>query len=158
MSRPQSLLRRWAIPLATLPVLCTVVFAFSLGPSPRKSVADYLRSPAPLSQRTARLQAAGDGVIVALAERIHETTLPRRDEAIAYLGRAADYRAMPALERLLNTAKESPEIRKMAFEAALAIDRSRGLVLAEAFTGRSDVLGQAARRALERQERSQLVP
>lgn len=158
MPGPQSLLRRWAIPLAALAPTFAIIFAFSLGPSPHKHIADYLRSPDPAAQRLARLDAAGEGIVGAMAERIQEPNLPRRDEAIAYLGRAADRRALPALERLIQADTETAQIRKLAFDAALAIDRRRGLTLAESLANRTDALGEAARSALEHQERSALHP
>jgi len=157
MNARGSFFRRWAIPMAATIPLCAIVFAFSLGPSPRKIVADFLRSDASAEVRTAQLDAAGDGVIRALSERVNEVDLPRRDEVIGYLGKSADPRALSALERLLASPLEQPEIRKQAFEATLAIDRRRGLTLAEGLADRPDVLGEAARRALETQERSALA-
>lgn len=149
-------LRRWAIPMAATIPAFAIAFAFSLGPSPRKVVADYLRSDAPAEQRIAALEVAGEGVVRALAERIHEPGLPHKREAIAFLVDRADPQALPALERVCSSPEEPPAIRKQALEGALAIDRSRGLALAEGLAGRADELGAAARRALATQERTEL--
>lgn len=158
MSNQASFTRRWAIPMAATIPLCAVVFAFSLGPSPRKVVDDYLHTEGPAKVRLAQLDRAGKGVVSALAERVHETNLPHRTEVIAYLGRAADHRALGALERVCNSPVESVDIRKQAFEAALAIDRRRGLALAEGLQDAPAALGEAARRALATQERTELTP
>jgi len=153
----QNTLRRWAIPLASLVPLAAIAFAFSLGPSPHRRVADYLRSDAPDAERRAALESAGPEAVWALAQRVVERDLPRRAEAIQFLGTAGEPRVLWALERVLNSDAESPEIRKTAFEAALAVDRRRGLALAEDLAAREDDLGEAARRALEVQERSSVA-
>lgn len=103
MPRPQSFFRRLAIPLAALPVTLATVFAFSLGPSPHKAVANYLASDAPKAQRLAQLNAAGDGVAVVLAERINDVDLAHRAEAIAYIRNSDSPRAQLALQKLSNT-------------------------------------------------------
>ena len=152
----QSALRRWAIPVASLVPLAAIAFAFSLGPSPHRRVADYLRSEAPASERLARLESAGPEAVWALAQRVVAPGLPHRAEAITCLGQAGQPRVLWALERVLASDAESAEIRKTAFEAALAVDRRRGLALAEGLATRADALGEAARRALEVQERSSM--
>jgi hypothetical protein len=156
MTKPNTL-RRWTIPLASLVPLAAIAFAFSLGPSPHRRVADYLRSDAPPAERQAALASAGPEATWALAQRVVERDLPRRAEAIAYLGRVGGPRIVWALERVLASDAETPEMRKEALEAALSADRRRGLALAEDLAGREDALGEAARRALAVQERSDVA-
>lgn len=144
----QSALRRYAIPLAALVPAATIAFAFALGPSPRKVAANYFTAEGTPEARRALLDAAGPKVIPAIAERIVESGLPHRAEAIAYLEQSHDPRAMAALEKLLGDDRADPELRKAAFEAVVEIDRRRGLAVAEGLSARTDDLGAAARRLL----------
>lgn len=118
--------RRLVIPFASLIPIGAIAFAFSLGPSPEKYVADFVAHDGPPEVRRALLEKAGPRAVPALVRRIVQPSMRYRAEAIAYLG---DVRARPAVEALRQIAgspDEPPAIRARAADAAAAIERSGG--------------------------------
>ena len=124
---PSPLARRLAIPFASLIPIGAIIFAFALGPSPERYVADFVAHDGSPAARRVLLEKAGPRAVPALVRRIVQPSMRHRAEAIAYLG---DVRARPAVEalrRIAGSLDEAPDIRARAADAAAAIERSGGL-------------------------------
>lgn len=108
----QALAIAFAIPVAA------IVFAFSLGPAPEKTLHAFYTKDASRAERKHAIQS--------LVTRHHKD-------------------ALPALEAILNDESEETAFRADALEAISAIDKTRGRELASLHAARSDHLGTSAK-------------
>ena len=113
--------RRLAIPLASLLPIAAIVFAFSLGPSPEKYVADFCAHNGSPEARRALLELAGPRAVPVLVRRIVQPTMPHRAEALAFLGEVHPKQAVEALRRIAESPTETPEIRARAQAVAATL-------------------------------------
>lgn len=117
--------RKFVIPSASLLPLAAVVFAFSLGPSSEKYVADFCVHEGPPEVRRAWLVKAGPEAVPALVRRIIQPSMRHRAEAIAFLGDVRAPSAVEALRRIADSPTEPADIRERAAAAAAAIAREQ---------------------------------
>lgn len=141
--------KKWVIPIAATFPFLAIVYAFSLGPSPRKTLQEFKTREAPESALMAPLLEADpkDMAPVVIAE-IPTKTMVRRSYAIAYLGRIKSRAALPALETILFDRQEKDYFRADALKAIRKIDPPRAKQHAARYLELSDALGQAARKIL----------
>jgi hypothetical protein len=108
--------------VASIIPLLAIVFAFSLGPSPEKTF-------------------TVPGVLGEIAKK----DMPKRRDAIRYLGIHRTQAALPALEHILHDEAEAMDMRADALRSIHVIDPSRGRELALALDDRTDTLGTVAK-------------
>lgn len=125
MSSP-SVVRRLAIPVASLVPTAAIIFAFALGPSPEKYVADFCAHEGTPEARRVWLEKAGPRAVAALVRRIVGTSTCHQDEVLDFLGRVRAKSAMEALRRIASSPTEAPEIRARAAAAAAALAKENG--------------------------------
>jgi FAD/FMN-containing dehydrogenase len=102
------------------------IFAFSLGPAPEKTF-----------------------TVPAVLDQIAKKDMPKRREALRYLGIHKTHAALPALEHIVRDESEAMDLRGDALRAIHVIDPSRGHELALALDARTDSLGSVAKELAE---------
>ncbi len=134
--------KTWIIPLAsTLPALA-IVYAFSLGPSPRKLVHDFYqgtRSPIELAAQSER-------IIPVLLEDLARPGAPRRPEVLSFLGQVKARQAIRPLESIVASDLEAADARGRALLALARIDLGSAMPHAERYRADPTALGEAARK------------
>lgn len=141
--------KKWAIPIASaLPVLA-IAYAFSLGPSPRKTLQVFKTQEVPEEALMAPLlEADPEDMAPVVITEIQTKTMVRRRYAIGYLGRIKSEQALPALETILRDSQEKDYFRADALKAIRKIDPTRAKQHAARYLKLPDALGQAARAIL----------
>jgi hypothetical protein len=113
---------KMALAIACAIPVAAIVFAFSLGPAPEKT----LRVPVVLKE-------------------IGNKEMPGRHHAIRFLGESGNREALPVLEAIVNDESELADFRADALHAISVIDVSRARELATMHAARSDNLGSSAK-------------
>lgn len=141
--------RRWVLPLASLVPVAAIIFAFSLGPSPRKRLQAVYQSESVDPSELARLAEIGDPVLEALTEDVQRPETPHRPALIRFLGERKYMPAAPALRRLVTTVTEPAPVRTASLVALKTIsDRPGMLDLAKELAREKGPLGEAARKVV----------
>lgn len=131
---------RLALGIATSVPLLASVFAFSLGPSPEKKLVQFYDEPA----RTRSGQFAGGNGTPRVLLEVARKEMPRRREAIRFIGETRARSALPVLEIIVNDETEQDDTRADALTAISTIDPTRGREVAMLLRGRAGILGASA--------------
>lgn len=140
--------RRWVLPLVSIIPVLAILYAFSLGPSPRKRLQVVYQAD---SVDAAQLSALADGrpeVLEALTEDVQSPDVPHRAALVRFLGARKFAAAGPALRRLATSPGESAEVRTAALLSLKAIDPNGVRDLAKSLEREADPLGRAAQQVL----------
>lgn len=132
-------MRSFVVPLAGMIPVAALVYAVSLGPSPRKTLAELDPSlPAERVLRAFHRGSAGTPAVV--TEHLLDPTWPHRTEAARYLGEAFYRPALTTLWRIAKDRSEALELRRAARTAARRIESGLGSwAILRPRSGRSDV-------------------
>lgn len=141
--------RSWILPLAALVPAAAIVFAVSMGPSPRKYLAQLPQEDGMGSEQAlSLLRQAPMGVepvlIEALALGTPELSSDLRSASIALLGERGFRPAARVLEGLLQNPSEGPELKATALRSLVAIDQGLGTRWAMRYLGQPGPLGRQA--------------
>jgi hypothetical protein len=110
------------LPVAFLVPLLAVGFAFALGPSPRKVIAQLEGTSLTDSQVADVLRTGPAGTYGVLTERVSDRAWSFRAPAIEVLGETAYRPALPVLLQIANDGSEVDPIRRAAKDAVHAIE------------------------------------
>jgi hypothetical protein len=141
--------KKWVIPLASAVPILTIIYAFSLGPSPHKVLSDFKTAEVAESALIEPLlDAERSEIEPLLIAEIASKDMVRRSHAIQYLARIESTGALPVLEAILADQTEQDLFRAGALAAISAIDPARGRKHALTYRERRDELGRIAREML----------
>ena len=137
--------RRWVLPVVSFVPVLAILFAFSLGPSPRKRLQVVYTAPeVDVTQLTALAQES-PAVLDALSEDVEERDTPHRVALIRFLGQSTYQPAAPGLRRLATSLTEREDVRMAALEALKSVDPKGLRDVAQRLGEEAGAVGKAAR-------------
>ena len=141
--------RKWVLPLVSLIPLAAIVFAFSLGPSPRKRLQKiYESKEVDLGALLEIAESGPDDVYAVLAEDVQRPESPHRAVIIRFLGTKKYEPAGPVFRRLVTTPAEPVAVRTAALKALKSVDPKGVRSVARGVEKAAGPLGEAAKEIL----------
>lgn len=120
---PRPLPHSWVLYVAGLAPALAIAFAFALGPSPRKKVAELFAAPPESAEEL--LQAMDEEARALVVEALPVAETPHRELIVRHLGEMGDRASAPTLSRLSEDPSTPERLRLEARRALERIARGR---------------------------------